>query len=105
MMVTVFLSGMTAAMFLTAGVFFLKFWKASRNRFFAYFASACWLFSLERIISFAAFSWMGPQVYNSVEARGWIYILRLIGFILIMVAIVDRNRAAFSQRKNVRRLK
>lgn len=104
MMGVAFLSGMSAAMFLTAGLFFLKFWRASRNRFFAFFASACWLFAFERAISLCTYLLMDPELYENLEARGWVYIIRLAGFTLILIAIVDRNRSAFAQRKAVRRM-
>lgn len=91
-MATMFLSGVTAAMFLVAAIFFLKFWRASRNRFFALFAVACALFSLERVLSMIVFVTLTPEIYKALEARGWVYILRLAGFGVITGAIIDRNR-------------
>jgi hypothetical protein len=32
-----------------------------------------------------------------VEARHWFYVLRLIGFVLILAAIVDKNRPTASR--------
>jgi hypothetical protein len=102
MMATVFLSGMTTAMFLVAAVFFLKFWRASRNRFFLYFAAACGLFALERVASLAAYILIDPEAYTSMEARGFIYLLRLAGFIVILLAIIDRNRNSDRRRERAK---
>lgn len=94
-----FLSGMTAALFITSAIFFLKFWKASRNRFFGFFAAACSLFALERILSRIVFLAMEQELYEEVEARGWVYLLRLAAFILIFVAVLDRNKSMQDRKK------
>lgn len=99
-MAAAFLSGITAAMFLVAGLFFLKFWRASKNRFFALFAGALGLFALERILNLFVVLLLSPEIYQQFSARGWVYLLRLAGFVLIFIAIVDRNRR---QRSSVAR--
>lgn len=82
------LSGTTIATFAASGVFFLKFYISSRDHFYLFFCLACWLFSLERI---AILTIIGPAQTN-VESSPWVYLIRLLGFILIVVAIAMKNR-------------
>lgn len=67
-----------------AGIFFLKFWKLTKDRFFAMFASAFWLFSIER--------WTLVFFEPIDETRTWIFIIRLFAFLLILIAVIDKNR-------------
>lgn len=87
-----FLSGMFAATFMASGVFFLKFWFASRDRFFIFFAVACWLIGVERIALLMISDGCGPAT-NTAEADSWVYLIRLLSFILILIAIIEKNRA------------
>lgn len=87
-----FLSGITVVTFLASGVFFLKFYRASRDPFYLFFCLACWLLSIERI---AILMVIGPAK-TSGETSPWVYLIRLIAFLLIMIAIVNKNR---NQRK------
>jgi hypothetical protein len=80
-----FLSGATALAYLLAGVFFLRFWRKTRDRLFLHFAFAFWLFMLNQILS----SILGANG----EHTGYAYILRVLGFGLIILAIVDKNTA------------
>lgn len=69
-----------------AGVFFLKFWWQSRDRFFLMFASAMFLL---------AANWFGV-VIDGVrhEVNSIAYVVRLSAFLVIIAAIVDKNRRA-----------
>jgi uncharacterized protein DUF5985 len=71
----------------TVGLFFLRFWRDTRDRLFLMFALAFWAL---------AANWLGLAVYSdqTVEARTPFYVLRLLAFLLIVVAIADKNRAA-----------
>jgi hypothetical protein len=81
-----FLSGVIFAGSLTAALFFLRFWRQSGDRLFAIFALAFAVFALSRL---------GLAVLDEAnEARSWVYLLRLATFVLIIVAIVDKNRDA-----------
>lgn len=42
------LAGAACALCCVAGLFFLRFWRRSRDRFFAFFAAAFWLMALQR---------------------------------------------------------
>lgn len=83
--VGIFLSGIYMAAFGASGLFFLKFWLRTADRFFLYFACACWLFASERVglLFFTA---------DGDEPRSIVYLIRLAAFILIIVAIVNKNR-------------
>jgi len=80
------LLGVTVLASATAGLFFLRFWRDTHDRLFALFAVAFWLLAL---------NWLGLAVVaEPEEARTLLYLVRLAAFVLIIVAIVDKNRAA-----------
>ena len=83
-----FLSGISVVTFAASGVFFLKFYRTSRDSFYLYFCLACWLFALERV---AILTIIGPAK-TSIESTPWVYLIRLLGFSLIMIAIINKNR-------------
>ena len=66
-----------------SGLFFLRFWRASRDPLFVCFCAAFWLIAL----SWALLALFNPQE----EARPYIYFLRLVAFSLIMIGIVAKN--------------
>jgi hypothetical protein len=66
------------------GVFFLRFWRERRDVLFAYFGTAFWVLAL---------SWALLAIVNpDDESRPYIYGLRLIAFLLIIVAMIGKNR-------------
>jgi hypothetical protein len=79
-----FLWGATATSCFVAGVFFLRFWRSSRDRLFAYFFVAFWLLALNWI-------WLG-LANTPAETRHYVYVIRLLAFALIAVGIMDKNR-------------
>ena len=87
-----FISGIYMTTFLFSGIFFLKFWRASKDRFFLYFALACELIAIERILLFFVAGY-SPLPAPS-EARTYAYIIRMIAFALILTAIIEKNRNA-----------
>ena len=80
-----FISGMIAMGYFSAGLFFLKFWARSRDVLFAIFAVAFWLLAAAQ----AAL----PALELPREEQGWVYLLRLAAFALIVAAIVQKNMA------------
>ena len=82
----VFLSGTVAATFVIAGLFFLRFWKRTRDGLFVAFALAFWLLGLTQALLALA--------DIPVEERSWLYLLRLAAFSLILVSIFYKNRRA-----------
>jgi hypothetical protein len=81
-----FLNGVSAAASLIAAVQFLRFWRDTRDRLFLWFAAA--------FVMFATHWWAICLLQPAVEARHWFYLFRLTGFVLILLAIVDKNRPA-----------
>jgi hypothetical protein len=69
-----------------AGLFFLRFWRETRDRLFVIFAGAFWILGLQRLA--LAFS------HNMVEDDTGLYLVRLFAFLLILGAIVDKNRSS-----------
>ncbi len=64
-----------------AALFFFRFWRESHDRLFAFFAFGFALLSLDRVM----LPWVQP-----IEV---LYVLRLIAFMLIAVAIIEKNRS------------
>ena len=84
--VLIFLQGVSAAAALVSGLFFLRFWRDSRDPLFGFFAAAFWLLAL---------SWTLLALSNPTEeSRPYIYALRLVAFSLIIAAMVVKNREA-----------
>lgn len=81
---TQLLSGMLVAFEAAIALFFLRFWIASRDRLFAMFAIAFAVLSLQRLAIV-----LTAQV---LEEQAPLYLLRLAAFVVIVVAIVDKNR-------------
>jgi hypothetical protein len=70
---------------LACALFFLRFWKASRDRLFAFFALAFTVMSL---------NWTALTLLDvEDERRHYVYVIRLVSFSIILFAIWDKNRA------------
>jgi hypothetical protein len=78
-----FMAGMTAMGFATAALFFLRFWRRTGDMLFAIFAVSFLLFALNQALSILAIS--------DREEQGWVFLLRLIGFALLLVAILHKH--------------
>ncbi|MEW5791814.1 MAG: DUF5985 family protein [Pseudomonadota bacterium] len=86
------MTGAIAMASLIAGLFFLRFWKKTRDRLFLFFALAFWLLAVNRVgLAF---------VDEALEAYTFLYLLRLLAFLLILFAILDKNRAARQPKGN-----
>ena len=79
-----FMSGALAIASWVVGLFFLKYWRLSRDRFFVFFAAAFWIMA----VNWSAIAALSP----SEETRHWFYVIRLVAFLTILIAIVDKNR-------------
>jgi uncharacterized protein DUF5985 len=84
--VALFISGMLASGYAAAALFFLKFWRETGDRLFAYFAAAFGLLLVQRIVLAIVVGWTGDT--------WWYYLIRLFAFLLIIVAILEKNRAS-----------
>ena len=79
-----FISGVIVAGYAVAGLFFLRFWRQSRDRLFAWFAAAFWLLGAQRAALAA--------IEHGSPGATWLYAVRLLAFLLILAAIIDKNR-------------
>jgi hypothetical protein len=79
-----FLQAVAATTAWLNGLFFMRFWRESRDVLFMLFGAAFWLLAL----SWAALSVLSPDH----ETRVYIYGIRLLAFLLIIVAIIQKNR-------------
>jgi hypothetical protein len=83
--------GATALGCLIAGLFFLKFWRRTRDGLFLAFALAFWLLGANAAL---------PVLLNRpAYAHGEIYLLRLAAFLLIIGAIAAKNLKRRSSRR------
>jgi hypothetical protein len=81
----IFTSGLLMMGCLVLSAFFFRFWRRTRDRFFFIFAWAWLLLGAERL---------GLAIINQPEEpRVGMYFVRLAAFLLILVAIIDKNRA------------
>jgi len=82
-MIEGFLLGVIAMCSITAGMFFLKFWRKSRDPFFLAFAAS---FLIEGLNRSAVLLVDKPN-----EGNPWTYLVRLLSFLLILSAILRKN--------------
>lgn len=82
-MVEGFLLGVIATASVTAGFFFLRFWKSTRDTFFLAFAAS---FLIEGLNRGAVLFMAKPN-----EGSAWTYLIRLLSFLLILAAILRKN--------------
>jgi len=80
----ILVGGIAVAAF-ASGLFFFRFWRQTRDRFFLFFALAFWIEAGHRLVIYQL---VGP------EASPVHYLPRLLGYGLIVYAIFDKNRAA-----------
>jgi uncharacterized membrane protein HdeD (DUF308 family) len=80
-----FIGGASFAASLVIALHFLRFWRETRDRLFAIFALAFGVFAVNRL--FLTF------LDEAHEGRTYVYLVRLLAFLLILIAIVDKNTA------------
>jgi hypothetical protein len=78
------LIGGIATASLLIGLFFLRFWRTTRDPFFLLFAVSFWIEGVNR---FVLNHYLGPD--EDVPAY---YLIRIVAYGLIIVAIVMKNR-------------
>ncbi len=79
------LSGAILMGYLVAGLFFLRFWRDTRDRLFLIFAIAFVILGGQRLAL--------VLTREMLETQTGLYLIRLFAFLLILGAIVDKNRA------------
>lgn len=91
-----FVSGALVLGYLAIGLYFLRFWRITRDRLFAFFACAFWVLAFQRF----ALAVTAESVTRSdqiVEGQTLLYLVRLFAFVLILIGIIDKNRSTKSQ--------
>lgn len=80
-----FLSGAVAFGFGVCGLFFLRFWRRTRDELFIAFGLAFALLGIGQAVLALA--------NIPTEERGSLYLIRLLAFVIILFAIFRKNRA------------
>jgi hypothetical protein len=80
------ISGAIAMGYGVAGLFFLRFWRETGDRLFLIFSGAFWILGLQRLALIFT--------REMIEDHTGLYLIRLFAFLLILGAIVDKNRSA-----------
>ena len=68
-----------------AGLFFLRYWLSTRDRFFLFFMLAFWIEAINRFDMALTDTW-------NEDASPVHYLVRLVTYGLILLAIWDKNR-------------
>ena len=79
----IFLSGMTTMGFMIASLFFLNFWRRTRDQLFATFGIAFFLLAANQVAIALSSSPRDEQL--------WVYALRIAAFGLLIAAIIRKN--------------
>lgn len=83
MTLLVFLSGAVTLGFAAAALFFLRFWRDTHDELFLAFAVAFLLLGIaQAILALGGI----PD-----EQRSWVYLVRLVAFLTIILAILRKN--------------
>lgn len=81
-----FLQGIITVNFLAIGLFFFRFYKDTKDRLFLWFAISFFTMSINRFLLF--------ETQAVLEERTWLFLIRLAAFLMIIIAIIDKNRPA-----------
>ena len=76
--------GAIAALSFVIGAFFMRFWRVTGDRFFLLFGLSFWLEGINRVLMGALPTWR--------EDTPACYLVRLLAYVLILYAIIDKNR-------------
>jgi len=79
-----FLLGALAALATVAALLFLRYWYVSRDRLFLFFSLAFVVFAID----WTELAFDEP----ALETRHFRFFIRLVGFVLIVMGIIDKNR-------------
>ena len=78
-----FMNGALFTAYFVAGMFFLRYWVVSRDRLFAMFSAAFALLAMQRLL----------LAFVPPDAALLLYLVRVSAFVVIIIAIIDKNRA------------
>ena len=76
--------GLLAMASLVPALFFLRYWRSSRDRLFAFFAVAFALMALE---------WTLSALYGTdLSDHFYVLLLRILAFVAIIIGVLDKNQ-------------
>ncbi len=78
-----FLAGAVTLGYAVAAVLFLRFWRRTADRLFLAFSAAFVLLAINQVLAAA--------LEFGDERTPYVYSLRVLGFLLILLAVVDKN--------------
>jgi DNA-binding MarR family transcriptional regulator len=84
MTIVPFIYGAVAMGCAAAAVFFLRFWRHSRDRLFMYFATAFGVLAVSYVQ-------LGTMTF-ATESRVYVFVVRLVAFCIILWGIFEKNR-------------
>lgn len=84
MILNAVLAGGIAMASLTIALFFLRFWKSTHDRFFLFFSISFALEAINRLLLLAT--------ALQDENQPLFYLIRLAAYVLILIAILEKNR-------------
>jgi hypothetical protein len=77
----IFMSGILTCGYAVAALYFVRFWRQTRDRLFACFALAFLLLAVQRAL------------ITMLEPSDTMFVIRLAAFLVILFAIWDKNRS------------
>ncbi len=83
-MLNQFFSGAIFMAYVVITMLMLRFWQRTHDRLFLFFGATFTILCIERIILFA--------LASHTEFTPYVYLVRLLAFVVIIVGIVDKNR-------------
>lgn len=82
----IFAWGVLAMASLVAALFFLRYWRATRERLFGFFSLAF----VGMAINWTVLAIIDQPVDEARQANA--YIIRLVAFVILLIGIIDKNR-------------
>lgn len=79
------LIGAVAMACFTITLFFIRFWKTTHDRFFLFFATAFGIEGIDKVLQ-------GLNQPFSSDQEPLVYLLRVLSYVIIIYAIIDKNR-------------
>lgn len=87
----IFVAGAIAMGYVVIGLFFLRFWRRTGDRFFMIFGIAFGLLAANNAASYLTGA--------AQREPTWIYLIRLAAFVLIIIAVVTKNTGTETRRR------
>ena len=83
-----FIDGAIMMAFAVCGLLFLRFWRRSHDRLFVMFSIAFWILAVNRLF----LALLAHDDAPAQEHQTLLYVVRLVAFTIILIAVIDKNR-------------